>query len=163
MSLKNSTWFNGRHERNAVDLQLLSQRLHQGPVLYAGYSAGGLAAFLAAAHDKRATAYLGLDAVDSGGLAVDTRDRLAVPSLFLLAEVSSCNARNNIQEAVPDRPGVRTVRVPHATHCHFENPTDTACESLCGRVEPPEAEERIVAGLRSLATAWVLEQAEIRP
>jgi hypothetical protein len=163
MSLGNSTWFNGRHDRNAVDLQLLARSIHNGPVLYAGFSAGGLAAFVAAGRDERAVAYLGLDPVDSGSLAADNRHRLTVPALFLLAEASSCNAKNNILEAIPERSGLTTVRVQHAIHCHFENPTDSACESVCGRVEPPEAGERITARIRSLATAWVLKQTGVTP
>ncbi|MBN1837351.1 MAG: hypothetical protein JW820_15965 [Spirochaetales bacterium] len=167
MSLRNSTWFAGRHERNAEDLRLLARTLHQGPVLYAGYSAGGLAAFLATVQEGgpggRAVTYLGLDPADSDGLAAAAKPGLAVPALFLLAEPSSCNAEGNILEAIPDRPEVRVQRVRFATHCHFESPTDRACEALCGRVEPPEAEEAILARIRSLATAWVLEQAGITP
>jgi len=166
MSLRNSTWFNGRHERNAADLSLLARRLHDGPVLYAGYSAGGLAAFLASIGEAgpggRTVAYLGLDAVDSGGLAAAGRPDFSVPALFLLAEPSSCNARGNILEAIPERPDVRVQRVRHATHCHFEYPTDGACEALCGKVKPPGVEDAIVARIRSLATAWVLEQAGTR-
>jgi hypothetical protein len=107
--------------------------------------------------------YLGLDAVDSGGLAAAKRASLSVPALFLLAEPSACNARGNILEAVPKRAGVRVQRVPHATHCHFENPTDADCEAICGKVTPPEAADIVVARIRSLATAWVLEQAGIKP
>jgi len=175
MSLRNSTWFNGRHDRNATDLRLLARELHDGPVLYAGYSAGGLAAFLAAAGMDAAgmaggtdrgngvVAYLGLDAVDSGGLALSRRDELSVPALFLLAEAGPCNARANILKAVPWHPGVTVLRVHGATHCHFENPTDRTCERLCGAVEPPEASRRITARIHSLATAWVLAQTGILP
>ena len=70
MSLCNSSLFNGHHDRNAEDMLALARALHQGPVLYAGFSAGGLAAYLAAKDDSRTMAYLGLDSVDSGGLAV---------------------------------------------------------------------------------------------
>jgi predicted alpha/beta-hydrolase family hydrolase len=162
MSLRNSTWTNGHHDRNAADLRLLARSIHDGPVLYAGHSAGGLAAFLAAAADGgpagRAVAYLGLDAVDSDDLALRAKPELRVPALFLLAEPSSCNARNNILAAVPDRPGVEIVHVRYATHCNFENPSDWACEALCGLVAPPVAAARTVARIRSLATAWVLRQ-----
>jgi len=166
-TLRNSTWFNGHYERNAADLSLLARGLHGGPVLYAGHSAGGLAAFLAAAADGgpagRAVAYLGLDSVDSGDLALTAKPKLQVPALFLLAEPSSCNDRNNILAAVPDRPGVEIVHVRYATHCNFENPSDWACEALCGRVAPPVAAARIVARIRSLATAWVLGQTGATP
>jgi hypothetical protein len=93
VSLCNSTPFAGRHDRNAIDLRALADLLQpaDGAVLYAGFSAGGLAALLAAADDPRTVAYLGLDAVDSGGLASRSTG-LAAPALFLLAEAGACNA-----------------------------------------------------------------------
>jgi hypothetical protein len=97
VSLCNSTPFAGRHDRNAVDLRALADLLQpaDGRVLYAGFSAGGLAALLAAADDPRTVAYLGLDAVDSGGLAARSTG-LAAPALFLLAEAGACNAEGNM-------------------------------------------------------------------
>jgi hypothetical protein len=90
-------------------------------VLYAGFSAGGLAAYLAAGSDPRASAYLGLDAVDSGGLALARNADFRVPALFLMGEPSSCNAKNN---------------------GHFLDPYDPRTESVCGKVLPPEAAAR---------------------
>lgn len=156
MSLPNSTWFNGRHERNAADLVALAAALHDGPVLYGGFSTGGLASYLAAARDPRTRAYLGLDAVDSGGLAVRTRPDLTCPAMFLLGDPSRCNARNNMREAIPG--AAAAFRVLGSTHCHFENPYDPRCERVCGSVEPPEAAAEILRTIRSLATAWVLDR-----
>jgi pimeloyl-ACP methyl ester carboxylesterase len=160
VGLCNSSPFGGRHDRNAVDLRALADALQpaEGRVLYAGFSAGGLAALLAAADDPRTVAYLGLDAVDGGGLGVRAGG-LARPALFLLAEPGACNAEGNIAPVAATIAAARTVRVPFATHCHFEDPYAPLCERLCGRLEPPEAAAAVRATIRSLATAWVLEHA----
>lgn len=149
----------GNHDLNADDLVSVARRLHTGPILYAGFSAGGLAAFLAASRDPRAVAYLGLDAVDSGALAAAASAAFRVPALFLLGEPSACNARGNFVPSIPSDGTAAALRIAHATHCLFENPLDGRCECVCGRVEPAEAEARIVESIRSLATAWVLARA----
>ncbi len=156
LSFCNSTPFNGRHDRNAEDMVALSRALHDGPVLYAGFSAGGLAAYLACVRDPHAIAYLGLDAVDTGGLAVAARDGFRVPALFLLGEPGPCNAKNSMLPAIPARETVRALRVSSALHGHFQDPYDPRVESVCGKVVPPEAAEAILADTRCLATAWVL-------
>jgi pimeloyl-ACP methyl ester carboxylesterase len=170
VSFCNSTPFAGRHDRNATDLRAVADavRAPGGGVLYAGFSAGGLAALLAAADDPASVALLGLDAVDSGGggrpsdgapgLAANATG-LAVPALFLAAEPSSCNADGNMLPVAAQIASAQVVRVPNATHCHFEDPYAPLCERLCGRVEPPEAADAIRATIRALATAWVLTYA----
>jgi pimeloyl-ACP methyl ester carboxylesterase len=159
----NSGPFAGNHDRNAEDMVALARALHEGPVVYAGFSAGGLSAYLAAASDARAAAYLGLDAVDSGSLALAAEPGLLVPSLFLMGEPSSCNAKNNMLPAIPERGGVTALRVRDAVHCYFMDPWNRACENVCGKVLPPEAAERIAATIRGLATAWLLEATGVRP
>jgi pimeloyl-ACP methyl ester carboxylesterase len=159
VSFCNSKLTAGNHDRNAADLVALARELHPGPVIYAGFSAGGLAAFLAAAADERAVAYLGLDAVDSGRLAGGASAGFRVPALFLMGESSSCNAKNNFLPAIPDRSDVTSIRVLNATHGHFENPYDPRVEALCGKVQPPEASEDILTTVRALATAWILDRA----
>ena len=162
-SFCNSTPFAGRHDRNAEDMVILARALHEGPVVYAGFSAGGLSALLAAASDPNAVAYLGLDAVDSETVAADAAAKLTVPALFLMGEPSSCNAKNNMLPAIPERVGVTALRVRDALHCYFQDPWQRACESVCGRVAPPEAAERIADTIRALATAWLLEVTGARP
>jgi hypothetical protein len=156
----NSTPFAGRHDRNAIDLRAVADALQpaDAAVVYAGFSAGGLAALLAAEDDPRAVAYLGLDAVDSDGLAARAAgfDR---PALFLTAESGPCNARGNMTPTAASMLGARVQRLPNATHCHFEDPYAPPCERLCGRVEPGPVADAIRATIRALATAWVLEHA----
>jgi pimeloyl-ACP methyl ester carboxylesterase len=163
LSFCNTTPFAGRHDRNAEDMVALARALHDGPVLYAGFSAGGLAAYLAACEDPRTTAYLGLDAADNGGMALAKKADFRVPALFLMGEPSACNAKNNMIPTIPAREGVRALRLRNAVHGHFQDPYDPLPESVCGRVVPLEAAQRIMADIRSLATAWVLEATGAMP
>jgi dienelactone hydrolase len=153
-----STPFAGRHDRNALDLRAVADAVTgSAPVLYAGFSAGGLSALLAAADDERTVAYLGLDAVDGRGDRV-TRT-FGGPSRFLAAEPSSCNAQGSMLDVAARLERADVIRIPYATHCHFEEPYAPLCERLCGRVEPAEAAEAIRATIRALATEWVLRHA----
>lgn len=155
----NSSLFNGRHDRNAADLVAVATHIEPGdaPIVYAGYSAGGLSALLAAHDDPRAVAYLGLDPVDSGGLAT-TVDRLRMPALFLYGAPSRCNADANMVPVMPEADVRLALRVPFASHCDFELPYDTACERLCGSVEPEQTAREVRTTIRALATAWVTAQ-----
>jgi dienelactone hydrolase len=160
VSLCNATPWDGRHERSAIDLRHVADALRPpdgSGVLYAGFSAGGLAALLAASDDPGARAYLALDAVDSGGLAA--RGRWSGPSLFLMAEPSSCNADSNMVPIARTIAPEGVIRIPNATHCHFEDPFDPLCAWVCGRVEPTAAHDAIRDTVRSLATAWLLRHA----
>jgi dienelactone hydrolase len=160
VSLCNATPWGGRHERSAIDLRDVANALRPSDgagVIYAGFSAGGLAALLAAADDPGARAYLALDAVDGGGRAA--RARWAGPSLFLMAEPSSCNAHSTLEPTAREIAPEGVIRIPNATHCHFEDPFDPLCAWVCGRVEPPAADAAIRDTIRSLATAWLLRHA----
>lgn len=160
----NSSIFNGRHDRNAADLVRVATHIEPGdaPIVYAGYSAGGLSALLAAESDPRAIAYLGLDPVDSGGLAA-TVERLRMPALLLFGEPSRCNAQSNMVPVMPPADVRVALRVPLASHCDFELPYDTACEVLCGGVAPEETAREVRATIRALATAWVTAQIGANP
>jgi pimeloyl-ACP methyl ester carboxylesterase len=156
MTTCNSTWWNGRHQRNADDIRALAESLHDGSVIYAGHSSGGLAALLATAADPKAVAYLGLDAVDTGGLGVSAAPDVGVPACFIFGEPSSCNARGNFGNVYPLVAESRALKIVNATHCHFENPVRDVCGRICGTVEPIEASDRIAATVRAAATAWIL-------
>ena len=63
-----------------------------GKVIYAGHSAGGLSAVLAAKAATSSLAVLGLDLTDADGLALAAANDVTVPALGLIGEPSSCNA-----------------------------------------------------------------------
>lgn len=164
MSFCNSSWFNGRHARNAEDMIALAELLRPGqaPVLYAGFSAGGLSALLATEQDERAIGYLGLDPVDSGELTAGVA-RLRVPALFIYGAPASCNAENNMVDVMPAAQRRLALRIPYASHCSFEDPYDPACAALCGAEEPEEQAREIRRTIHALATAWVGAQLGASP
>jgi hypothetical protein len=164
-SLRNSTFYAGRHDRNGADLLDLARALEPGTRYYAGFSAGGLASLIAASRDEGSALWLGLDPVDSGGLAagalaaLGARGTGALPAAramyAILGEKSACNAQGNFEPLLRSA-GVPFERVAAATHCAFENPYDPACEAICGRAEPPEAAEAIRAYILARATSFLV-------
>jgi pimeloyl-ACP methyl ester carboxylesterase len=154
VSLCNSSWLNGHHQKNADDMQALRRKLGIDTVVYAGFSAGGLAAYLAVGQDAAAAGYLGLDSVDSGGLAISTSSPLPVPALFLTGEPSVCNAWGNFKPVFQRWEQYRVSHFSGATHCHFEMPYDTRCGWLCGRVDE-ELTQQIQSNIRNQATDWL--------
>jgi pimeloyl-ACP methyl ester carboxylesterase len=154
VSFCNSKFYNGYHDRNGADLVALAGLLGVERVVYAGFSAGGLAALIAASTDPRTVAYLGLDAVDSGELA-SAFPAPAAPACFLFGEPSSCNAEGNMVAPASRISGALLYGVSHASHCHFELPYDAACERFCGGVEPDFVSDRIVDAVVVAATAWI--------
>ena len=154
VSFCNSHLLNGHHQRNARDLIAIRRHLKLTNVVYAGFSAGGLAAYLASLEDPETAGYLGLDSVDSGRLAENAAQTLAVPALFLVADPSACNAQNNMHRVIA-RQGYRAIEIDGATHCHFESPYAPRCGWLCGRSSGEET-ERLQALIMQHATEWLL-------
>ena len=138
VSFCNSTPFDGRHDRTAADLRAVADAV-RAP------GGGG-----------------GRPSEGGPGLATGAIG-LTVPALFLAGEPSARNADANMLPIAARIASARVVRVPNATHCHFEDPTSPLCERLCGRVEPPEAADAIRATIRALATAWVLTESATSP
>jgi pimeloyl-ACP methyl ester carboxylesterase len=102
-------------------------------VVLVGFSAGGLAALLAA--DAPGVAgYVGLDPFDrASGLGRDAAKKLHRPAYLIRAPGSRCNAfaiAEPWKVALPKLIADRVV--PDATHCDFESPTDWVCRAACG-------------------------------
>ncbi len=155
-SLCRSSWFKGRHDQNADDLRALREQLEIDKVIYAGFSAGGLAAYLAALEDPATFAYLGLDPVDSGKLGINSDKSLTVPALFLLAKPSACNGRNNFLPVIKQLETGDLVRFDKATHCHFEWPYDRKCSLACGRSDKDAIADR-QDEIRERANSWLIQ------
>lgn len=164
VSFCNSSAFAGRHDRNAADLRLVADAVRtrpDDPVVYAGFSAGGLSALLAAASDPHAIGYLGLDPVASGGLEAEAVG-WAGPAMLIVGDASACNADGNANLLAALLPGAAFVRVPGATHCAFEDPYDPRCEWVCGRMDENSAAS-IRATIRGTAMAWLFALSRARP
>jgi hypothetical protein len=156
-TLCSSSWLRGRHEENAVDLVSLREQLKIDQVIYAGFSAGGLASYLAAGLDPATRAYAGLDPVDSGKLAINAATRLDVPALFLLAGSSRCNRHNNFLPVIEGMETARLHQFDEATHCHFERPYDRKCSWACGKSDEATTRDQ-QAAISEAITSWLLDQ-----
>lgn len=160
-SFIHSSLLGGNHDRNARDLADLADFLWRGqPRLYGGFSAGGLASVLAAAADPLALGWLGLDPVDSGGLALPALRVLVsrnLPALLVFAEPSSCNAQNNFFEQWNRAGGAENavIRLPGAVHHAFEDPYDPGVDGLCGVMVPAGAVTTVNRWLRARVLEWL--------
>jgi pimeloyl-ACP methyl ester carboxylesterase len=108
-----------------------------GRFVLVGFSAGGLAAILAA-DTPGVVGYVGLDPFDRpGGVGREAARRLQVPVWLLRGPSSRCNAYAIAEPWVEVLPNLVVDRVlPEASHCDFEDPTDRLCEFVCGRADP---------------------------
>lgn len=133
--------WNGNHLKNAADMQQLVELIGaQDDVIYAGFSAGALAALLAA--DEKTRAVLTLDLVDQGALGLSAAQQLPVPLIGLHGPAHRCNADNNglsvyeaALEAAPEKQR-QSHLIANASHCEFESPSNWLCETACGDSDP---------------------------
>jgi pimeloyl-ACP methyl ester carboxylesterase len=102
-----------------------------------GFSAGGLAAILAA-DTPGVVGYVGLDPFDRpGGVGLEAARRLEIPVWLLRGPSAGCNAYAIAEPWVEALPNLVLDRVfTEASHCDFEDPTDRLCEFVCGRADP---------------------------
>ena len=133
----------GGHAKNSRDMVALARHLRAGRVIYAGFSAGALAALLAADSDPTAVGVLTLDLVDSQGLGLSAARGLELPVVALAGAPSNCNANNNAAPVYQAMAQVQLTPIPEASHCDFESPSDWLCRTLCqvppGRGDGAEA------------------------
>ncbi|MBK1732546.1 alpha/beta hydrolase [Thiococcus pfennigii] len=136
----NSRIWDGRHRQNGQDMNALADALGARRVVYVGFSAGGLAALVAGRGDERTVGVVALDLVDRDGLGVAAAADLDRPLIALVGPPSPCNAENNGLTALAAARRAKIHRIPDATHCDFEAPTDWLCRRVCG--ERPGGEQR---------------------
>ncbi len=164
--LCHSTILDADHPRNADELRrMMADRFPQRPLVWAGHSAGGLSAALAAADDPSALGVLLFDPVDTGGLGIAAAPDITAPVATLLAEPSPlCNGNGNGLALTRAAPTQRALRITDATHCDFENPTDAVCRLSCGiqfgQVVPDNVQQ---AAILALATGFLRDVTGIAP
>lgn len=126
--------WNGQHKKNAADMQDLARELGvDSDVIYAGFSAGALAAVLAA--DNHTRAILALDLVDQKSLGLNAISQLETPLIGIAGDNSSCNANGNGHALFAARDNLALSELQHqtgASHCEFESPSNWLCELACG-------------------------------
>jgi pimeloyl-ACP methyl ester carboxylesterase len=146
------------HRKNGGDMVVLAGHLRYDQAIYAGYSAGGLAAMMAGNLDKRAVAIFGLDPVDWRGRGAKLAAGLTVPTFGLIGEPSPWNARNNATAIYKNAPDSRLLKVQEADHCMFEFPTDPLCNLVRGNKPKQLARFQIKEAILALSTAFLLWQ-----
>lgn len=151
------------HAQNGADLLALSEALQLASPQYVGHSAGGLAAFLAAAQSPDSAGVLGLDPVDNGSLGVDAASSLAAPAYAVIGEASACNADNNGVDMVRAAPQGRLLRAVEADHCDFEDPTDDACTAFCQGSNDLYSDDQIHGVIGRLMTGFLLARSGLDP
>lgn len=123
--------WDGRHAQNALDMIALARALDAKRVVYAGFSAGGLAAVIAGRTDNRAIGVVTLDLVETQGLGVRAAKGIDKPLLALAGDPTNCNALDNGRAVFAATDWARVQRIDGAGHCDFEGPTDQLCELVC--------------------------------
>ena len=111
--------------------------IERGRMVLIGTSAGGLATVLAAADLPGLAGWIGLDPVDRTDTGIAAAGRLTAPAVVFLAPSGPCNlfaSGRSIARAVP---GLQRMQVfDGASHCDFEDPTNTFCKVVCGSSSP---------------------------
>jgi len=137
IKLKRSTPWNGNHAENARDLVALRESLGWKNVTYAGFSAGGLSALIAASEDAACKKLLLLDPVDQGKLGKDAAAKIRIPTLAILGKPGPGNANRNATAMLAAIQGCKTVEIPTATHCDFEARPSALCHGMTGSKPDP--------------------------
>lgn len=138
--------WNGNHRANAADMRNLAAELDRvNDVIFAGFSAGALAAILAS--DQRTKAIFLLDFVDQSDLGATALASLGVPLSGLHGPPSDCNANNAGKVVIDDylatRKNIATgyELIESASHCEFESPSNWLCNLVCSDNDSPSDNE----------------------
>jgi pimeloyl-ACP methyl ester carboxylesterase len=131
MDFCNSRLWDGRHYQNGLDMRQVADAVGAGRIVYAGFSAGGLAALVAARNDSRSLGVLALDLVDDRGLGLRMAEGLGKPLIGIMGEPAACNAQGNGMPVFAASELARVRVLSGAGHCDFESPTDWLCEAVC--------------------------------
>ncbi|MEM7158110.1 MAG: hypothetical protein AAF799_35035 [Myxococcota bacterium] len=161
--LCHATILDADHPQNGDDLRALVTELDLGGVIYAGYSAGGLAAVLAAAQDDQTVALLGLDMVDNSGQGAAAAANIDVPAFAIAGEPSSCNESSNGPPIFLSTPQGLALRITEADHCDFQSPADFLCGLTCSGTNNQFDDASIQAAVRGLSTAVVTWHSGVEP
>ena len=129
-----------------------------GGVIYAGFSAGALAALVAARNDPSALGVVTLDLVDAQGIGERAAQGLDKPLIGLVGEPTNCNANENSSAVFAAMHQAQQLRIAGAGHCDFEAPTDALCELVC--TDPDQLDQKGTAQLRELILGQALSAIE---
>lgn len=158
IKLRRSKPWSGNHMENARDMIALRKELGWGKVTYAGFSAGGLSALLAATEDTACVKLLLLDPVDHGTLGVEAAPEVRIPALSILGLPGAGNAHRNATEMLGALPSGETIELAEATHCDFEATPSALCQLLTGSKSDPDRTASVHASIIRHSTAFLSKQ-----
>ena len=165
-----NVFFGVDHEMNGQNMRELVTLHGATNAVYAGHSAGGLAAIIAASQDPLALGVLGLDATDTDGvpgvpdlIGTGYAGSVTVPAFSIMGEPSSCNAENNGLSLFRMMSDYTAVKVISADHCDFESPTDMMCTMNCEAVTATFEDSQIRPVITALGTAAIVSLTGLSP
>ncbi len=124
------------------------------PVVLIGISAGGLASLLAAERVPRLALWVGLDPVDAFRQSRGAARKLRAPALVLRAPAGACNVGGSARRIAAWLPnGHVDQRIDGASHCDFEDTTDSRCESICGPADAARQASIVEATVNAASNA----------
>ncbi|MBB1125860.1 alpha/beta hydrolase [Thiospirillum jenense] len=120
--------------KRAVQWQQLATALQLTPVIYMGFSSGGLTALLAAQLDSNSIGAITLDLVNKNSASdyLNTTT-FSKPIIGLQGAATNCNANGNGMAILMNASQAWVRTFADAGHCAFESPTDWLCELICQR------------------------------
>ena len=158
-----NVFFGVDHEMNGQNMIELAMIHGSENVVYAGHSAGGLAAIIAAAEDSNAIGVLGLDTTDTEDVpGVDDfigrayADHVSSPAFFIMGEPSTCNGENNGLDLFRMMTDYQIVKIVDSDHCDFENPTNSICEMSCENPTQTFSDSELRPVIVTLGTAAIM-------
>lgn len=153
LDFSQTRFWDGGQVRNAIEMMTVADALGARRVVYAGFSAGALAALIAGRNDPRALGVVALDLVDAQGMGAHMASGMTRPLIGLVGEPSWCNAnRNGLVVYAASRQAV-VKRMVGADHCDFESPTDWLCRLVCARRAPVPAPNHAASSQDIIRTA----------
>ena len=163
-----NVFFGVDHEMNGQNMVELANHHGVEEVAYAGHSAGGLAAVIAASVDSQTLGILGLDTTDTQDvpgvpdfIGMNYAGSVTSKAFSIRGEPSSCNSENNGLTLFRMMSDYRAIKVTSADHCDFENPTDFICEMNCEGTSSEFTDGAISEAILTLGTAAIMSITEI--
>ncbi|MEC9308253.1 MAG: hypothetical protein VX966_01945 [Chloroflexota bacterium] len=156
------------HEMNGQNMKELVDLHGATNAVYAGHSAGGLAAIIAASQDSSAAGVVGLDTTDTEDvpgvedyIGLSYAPSVNCPAYALIGEPSTCNSNNNGLGLFRMMSDYSVIKINSADHCDFENPTDFVCELSCENSTAIFEDSEISEAIITLGTAAIISLAGI--
>ena len=151
------------HEMNGQNMKELGELHGSSNIIYAGHSAGGLAAIIAASMDENALGILGLDTTDTENvpgvpdfIGQQYANTIHGIGFYIHGESSSCNSENNGLALFEMMDEFYIIKVEGADHCDFEFPTDVICEMSCENTNTDISDEYIRNSIITSGTSAIL-------